>query len=101
MLENRAYEVLLLNDSYILRPVRIDSGGTDTRMRYQLPEDITFAIKRLSDHDFAKQVDARWVFSPNGLCEPLTFLFQRGSDWIRFRVDPLTATLQTEESYIR
>ena len=70
-------------------------------MRYELPADITFAIKRLSDHDFAKQAEARWIFSSNGLCEPLTFLFQRGSDWIRFHVDPLTATLQTEESYIR
>jgi prepilin-type N-terminal cleavage/methylation domain-containing protein len=101
MLEDRAYEVLLLNDSYILRPVQKDTGGTDSSMRYELPADITFAIKRLSDHDFAKQSDARWVFSPNGLCEPLTFLFQRGSDWIRFSVDPLTATFQTEESYIR
>jgi hypothetical protein len=70
-------------------------------MRYELPSDITFAIKRLSDRDFAKQAEARWVFSPSGLCEPLTFRFQRGSDWVRFRVDPLTATFQTEESYIR
>jgi len=101
MLEDRAYEVLLLNDSYILRPVQKDASGTDSPMRYELPSDITFAIKRLSDRDFAKQAEARWVFSPNGLCEPLTFLFQRGSDWIRFHVDPLTATLQREESYIQ
>jgi hypothetical protein len=101
MLEDRAYEVLLLNDAYILRPVQKDAGGADARMRYEVPADITFAIKRLTDHDFAKQTDARWLFSPNGLCEPLTFLFQRGGDWIRFRVDPLTATFQTEESYIQ
>lgn len=101
MLEDRAYEVLLLNDSYILRPVQKGADGTDTRMRYELPADITFEIKRLSDHDFAKHEEARWIFSSNGLCEPLTFLFQRGSDWIRFHVDPLTATFQTEESYIR
>jgi prepilin-type N-terminal cleavage/methylation domain-containing protein len=102
MLEDRAYEVLLLNDSYILRPVSKDPGGAgNTPMSYELPADITFAIKRLSDRDFARHADARWIFSPNGLCEPLTFLFQRGSDWIRFRVDPLTATVQTEESYIQ
>jgi prepilin-type N-terminal cleavage/methylation domain-containing protein len=101
MLEDRAYEVLLLNDSYILRPVSKDAGKVDNRMSYQVPADITFAIKRLSDRGFAKHTDARWIFSPNGLCEPLTFLFQRGSDWIRFRVDPLTATVQTEESFIR
>jgi len=101
MVEDRAYEVLLLNDSFILRPVQKDAGETDADRRYELPADVTFAIKRLSDRDFAKHADARWIFSPNGLCEPLTFLFQRGRDWIRFRVDPLTATLLTEESYIR
>ena len=101
MLEDRPYEVLLFNDGYILRPVQKDAGGADARMKYELPADITFAIKRLTDHGFARRADARWVFSPNGLCEPLTFLFQRGSDWIRFRVDPLTATFETEESYIQ
>jgi type II secretory pathway pseudopilin PulG len=101
MLEDRAYEVLLLDDSYVLRPTSKDNSGSDNRRTYRLPADITFAIKRLVDRDFAKHADARWIFSPNGLCEPLTFLFQRGSDWIRFRVDPLTATLQTEESYIQ
>jgi prepilin-type N-terminal cleavage/methylation domain-containing protein len=102
MLEDRAYEVLLLNDSYILRPVSKDAGVADNNpMSYELPADVTFAIKRLSDRDFARHADAHWFFSPNGLCEPLTFLFQRGSDWIRFRVDPLTSTFQTEESFIR
>jgi prepilin-type N-terminal cleavage/methylation domain-containing protein len=101
MLEDRAYEVLLLNDSYVLRPVSNDAGETNNRMNYELPADITFAIKRLTDRDFARHADARWIFSPNGLCEPLTFLFQRGTDWVRLRVDPLTATVQTEESYIQ
>ena len=101
MLENRAFEVLLLNDSYVLRPISRDADGSDERMSYRLPAEISFAIKRPSERDFAKRADARWVFSPNGLCEPITFLFQRGNDWVRFRADPLTATLQTEESYIR
>jgi prepilin-type N-terminal cleavage/methylation domain-containing protein len=101
MLEDRAYEVLLLDDSYVLHPASKDNSGPDNRRTYELPADITFAIKRLADRDFAKHADARWIFSSNGLCEPLTFLFQHGSDWIRFRVDPLTATIQTEESYIQ
>src|SRR5262249_2223398 len=36
MVEDRSYEVLLLNDSYILRPVQKDTSGTDSRMRYEL-----------------------------------------------------------------
>jgi len=102
MLQDRAYEVLLLNDSYLLRPVSEAAGATDGHTQsYELPPDVRFSIKRLSDRDFARHADARWIFSPNGLCEPLTFRFERGSDWIRFRVDPLTATVQTEESYIQ
>jgi type II secretory pathway pseudopilin PulG len=101
MLEDRAYEVLLLNNSYMLRPVSKEVGEADNHMSYELPADVTFAIKRLADRDFAKHADARWIFSPNGLCEPLTILFQRGTDWVRFRVDPLTASFQTEESYIQ
>ena len=102
MMQDRAYEVLLLDDSYILRPVSEKGGATDDHtLSYELPADVTFAIKRQSDRDFARHADARWVFAPNGLCEPMTFRFQRGSDWIRFRVDPLTATIQTEGSYIQ
>ena len=101
LMENRPYEVLLLNDSYVLRPVDDAEDKEKKPITYGLPADVTFAIKRLGDREFKKQADARWVFSSNGLCEPITFLFQRGSDWVRFRVDPLTATIENEESFIR
>jgi type II secretory pathway pseudopilin PulG len=101
IMEDRTYEVLLLNDSYLLRPV--DNGKDSGRrpITYDLPADVTFAIKRLGDREFLKQTDASWLFSPNGLCEPMKFLFQRNGDWVRFRVDPLTGTLQNEESFIQ
>ena len=101
MMEDHSYEVLLLNDSYVLRPVD-DTKDTEKKpITYGLPSDVTFAIKRLGDREFIKQADARWVFSPNGLCEPIMFLFQRRSDWVRCRVDPLTATIENEESFIQ
>jgi type II secretory pathway pseudopilin PulG len=101
MMEDHSYEVLLLNDSYVLRPVDGAKNTEKKPMTYGLPSDVTFAIKRLGDREFGKQTEARWVFSPNGLCEPIVFLFQRGSDWVRCRVDPLTATIENEESFIR
>jgi prepilin-type N-terminal cleavage/methylation domain-containing protein len=100
MMEDRSYEVLLLNDSYVLRPVDDKDTGKKP-ITYELPSDVTFAIKRLGDREFKKQEDARWVFSPNGLCEPITFLFQRSKDWVRCRADPLTATIENEESFIQ
>jgi prepilin-type N-terminal cleavage/methylation domain-containing protein len=101
MMENRPYEVLLLNNAYLLRAVN-DSKNLDRRpITYGLPTDVTFEIKRLGDREFLKKTDASWYFSPNGLCEPMTFLFQRKDDWVRCRVDPLTATIQNEESFIQ
>jgi prepilin-type N-terminal cleavage/methylation domain-containing protein len=101
MMEDRPYVVLLLNDSYVLRPVDVSKDAARKPLTYGLPVGVTFAIKRLGDRDFARQTDASWVFSPNGLCEPLRFLFQRNGDWVRLRVDPLTGTMQNEESFIQ
>ena len=100
MMENRPYVVLLLNDSYLLRPADDSKDSGRKPITYELPAGVTFAIKRLGDRDFLKQTDARWLFSPNGLCEPMKFIFHRKGDWVRFRVDPLTATIENEGSYI-
>jgi type II secretory pathway pseudopilin PulG len=101
MMENRPYVVLLLNDSYLLRPADVSATPNRKPLTYGLPVGVTFAIKRVGDREFAKQTDASWFFSPNGLCEPIRFLFQRNGDWVRFRVDPLTGTMQNEESFIQ
>jgi hypothetical protein len=101
MLENRPYEVLLLNDSYLILPVDEKNGSAKPTQIYELPSDVTFEIKRLGDRDFLKQTDARWYFSSNGLCEPMDFLFQRNGDWVKFQVDPLTATFQNQQSLIQ
>jgi prepilin-type N-terminal cleavage/methylation domain-containing protein len=101
MMENRTYEVLLLSESYVLRPVDEKKGTNQTEQTYDLPSDVTFAIKRLGDRGFLKHTDGTWLFGPNGICEPINFLFQRNRDWVRFQVDPLTATIQNEESSIQ
>ena len=100
MMENRSYVVLLLNDSYLLRPADDSKESARKPDTYELPAGVTFAIERLGDKDFLKQTDAKWLFSPNGLCEPMKFIFHRNGDWVRFHVDPLTATIENEGSYI-
>jgi hypothetical protein len=101
MLEDHAYELLLMNDGYLLRPAAAKKESEGEPATYRLPADVTYSIKRVGDKDFKRQSDARWIFSPNGLCEPVTFLFRRKDDWVRFRVDPLTATIQNQESFIK
>jgi prepilin-type N-terminal cleavage/methylation domain-containing protein len=98
--ENRSYQLLLLNSGYVLQPSDRKAESERPDENYQLASDVSFAIKRLNDSDFKGSADARWIFLPNGLCEPITFLFQRGQGWIKFRIDPLTARIENEESYI-
>jgi prepilin-type N-terminal cleavage/methylation domain-containing protein len=98
--ENRSYQLLLLNDGFALQPSDRKAESERPDETYQLPGEVTFVIKRLNDRDFKGTADARWIFLPNGLCEPITFLFQRGQGWIKFRIDPLTARIEDEESYI-
>lgn len=99
MVEHQPYEVLLLNDGYTLRPV--EQNAEDKQRNYRLPDDITYKIRRFGQSDFRRQSDARWFFGPNGLCEPVTFLFQRKNSWIRFEVNPLTARVENQQSFIQ
>jgi type II secretory pathway pseudopilin PulG len=99
MMENRPYVVLLLNNSYLLRPLDETKDPASKPMSYVLPPGVKFAIKHLGDRDFLKKTDASWIFTQNGLCEPMKFLFQRKSNWVRLGVDPLTATIEKEESF--
>jgi Tfp pilus assembly protein FimT len=101
MMKDQSYEVLLLNDSYVLRPAEEAQDTENKNLTYGLPSGVTFSIKRLGDREFSTQAETRWIFSPNGLCEPIVFLFQRKNDWVRCRVDPLTATIENEESFIQ
>lgn len=100
MEQNRAYVILLLNTGYLLEP--LEKKDVDTQsLRYDLPARVKYEIQRPSDRDLKAVADARWVFTPNGLCEPITFFFQRDQDWVRFGIDALTARIENEESFIR
>jgi prepilin-type N-terminal cleavage/methylation domain-containing protein len=98
--ENRSYQLLLLNDRFILEPADRKAEDERSETSYRLPSDVTFAIQRLNDTGFGGSADGRWIFLPNGLCEPIAFLFQRGQGWIKFRIDPLTSRIEDQESYI-
>jgi type II secretory pathway pseudopilin PulG len=99
MTEGRPYEVWLLNDRYVERIWQKETGFADEVRSYTLPSGISYAIKRDGEEDFSPEAEARWAFMPNGLCEPLTFLFQKGKDWNKFRVDPLTARFESQKSF--
>jgi prepilin-type N-terminal cleavage/methylation domain-containing protein len=73
----------------------------DTVVRgYQLPPNVKLLCQAPADREYHPVADVHWYFAPNGLCEPLKFLLQQGKSWVRFRVDPLTARVQDQESFI-
>lgn len=100
MEQDRAYVILLLDTGYLLEPLEKKDGDAQS-LRYDLPAGVKFEIQRPADRGLKAVADARWIFTPNGLCEPITFFFQRNQDWVRFRIDALTARMENEESFIR
>jgi Tfp pilus assembly protein FimT len=100
MEENRPYQILQLNGGYLLEPLEKKAGDNQS-WRYDLPRRVTFEIQRSTDRSLQRVEDARWIFTANGLCEPITFFFQRDNDWVRFRIDALTARIENEESFIQ
>ena len=100
MEQNRAYVILLLNTGYLLEP--LEKKDTDSQsLRYDLPGNVRYEIQRPADRSLKTVADARWVFTSNGLCEPILFYFHRNEDWVRFRIDALTGRIENEESFIR
>jgi len=82
--ENRSYELLLLNDRFILETADRKAEGQRPETGYQLPSDVTFAIKRLNDTGFGGSADARWIFLPNGLVNRLRSCSSADQDGLNF-----------------
>ncbi len=99
MTNHQPYQVLLRSDRLILTPA--EKKDDQEQKIYMLPGDVTMEVRHLTDKDFKRPAEDQWSFAANGLCEPLSFLFQRGNDWIRFQVSPLTARIENRQSFIR
>ena len=93
--------VILFNDNgYELALSDPATAHTTVVRGYQLPSRVELLYRAPSDKEYHPVADLRWYFAPNGLCQPIGFLLQRGKSWVRFRVDPLTARVQDQESFI-
>ena len=88
---DNGYE-LALSDPETARPTVVRA--------YQVPAQVTLLCRTPADKEYRPVADLHWYFAPNGLCEPLQFLVRQGKSWVRFRIDPLTARVQDQESFI-
>ena len=83
---------------YELRAAKEAASGPDTY--YSLPRSTELLVRTPSDDSFHPASRLQWYFGPNGLCEPIAFLLQEGKSWVRFRVDPLTARVEDQQSFV-
>jgi prepilin-type N-terminal cleavage/methylation domain-containing protein len=70
----------------------------DPDIEMPIPDGVTVATKAWGDDNFSSLAEVKWIFRPDGLCEPLTVRFTRGQSEIALRFDPLTADV-AEETY--
>jgi hypothetical protein len=97
MTNHETYQILLSADRWVL-------ASTDQKEEpkvYRVPNDIVVQVRHLADDEFKSPSDDKWSFGANGLCEPVSFLFRRGNDWVRFQMSPLTARIENQQSFIR
>jgi hypothetical protein len=99
MTQHQPYEIVFGSGRLTLAPA--DPKNSEPEKAYVLPADVTVSVKPLNQSEFKRAADQRWFFASNGLCEPMSFLFQRREDWVRFQVSPLTARIENQQSLIR
>jgi prepilin-type N-terminal cleavage/methylation domain-containing protein len=99
MITHQPYQVLLSGDRLVMAPAEKKEDSVEKT--YVLPTDVAITVKHINEKDYKRPADDKWFFAANGLCEPMSFLFRRGDDWIRFQVSPLTARIENQQSFIR
>lgn len=103
VMEGKAYEVRLTQDTFLLHPLSSDSRPDSTRvateLAYKLPGTVGYRLQRWGEEVWNKPDDERWIFQPSGLCEPLSVQFTNNESWLTLSFNPLTASVREETSY--
>ncbi len=68
--------------------------------RYEVSEGTTIQMRRWIEADFTEPKGQEWVFSPSGICEPVTIRFSNEKGYIEMDFNPLTAKVQDERMII-
>ena len=75
-----------------------DVKKADDDVEMPMPDGVIVATKAWGEESFSSLAEVKWIFRPDGLCDPLTVRFTRGQSEIALRFDPLTADV-AEETY--
>ncbi len=99
MTEHQTFVLRFTGDGWQVLPGNA-SAEARPRAAYHLPNGSQLLARGTDDADFRGTDGLLWYFAPNGLCDPLAFALQQGRSWVRFRVDPLTARVEDQQSFV-
>jgi len=68
--------------------------------RFDLEEDMTIQWKRWVERDYSVPKGVEWIFSPSGICEPVSVRISNAKGFIEMDYNPLTAKPQDERMII-
>lgn len=68
--------------------------------RFDLEEDMTIQWKRWVEREYSLPKGVEWVFSPSGICEPVSVRISSDKGYIEMDYNPLTAKPQDERMMI-
>ncbi len=68
--------------------------------RFELNEGFSMQMRRWIQSEFTEPKGQEWVFSPSGICEPVTIRFSNEKGYIEMDFNPLTAKVQEERMII-
>jgi type II secretion system protein H len=78
-----------------------DNGGANEWVRrVEIPDDISFRMKRWGQKEWKPAAGQHWMVQPSGLCEPLAVRLERGRSFIELQFNPLTGGVAEEHMSI-
>jgi hypothetical protein len=73
-------------------------------LRHDMAEDVLLEVRHWNGKDWIlsdPELPEEWVFTPSGLCEPLSVRFSIEGDYVEIDFNPLTGGVEEERMYIQ
>jgi type II secretion system protein H len=100
--EGRPYEIFLKPGGFSLQPVPKDEAAKEEATDSEkLASHVVYAVRHWTKNEFGKPAGEAWVFSPDGICEPIRVRFENADGWLEYSFNPLTAAPTDEEEHFK
>ena len=106
--EGKPYVIEFSAGGFRLRPwteERSDKAKANDPFSYRFPQGTGMKLARWPQETWLEPRDGDkpilWLFTPDGLCEPIRCRWTHGTSWVEAGFDPLTGNIEDETYAIR